>query len=176
MAAEMGSWRRNTTTGASIGWRLLTGAVFGIIGSVVMGMFAMVVALMMQGDFWMPLKGIAATFLGEAAMQPGFAAGPILVGAIFHMMNGAWLGALFGLITPRLSLTWSIVAGLVFGFVEALGALWVVVPLVNPVMAKMISLDAPWIIEHLLFGLVLGLYPLARDWGWFGGSQPDHIV
>ena len=171
MAAEMGYWHRETTTGASIGWRLLAGAVFGVIGSVVMGMFAMVVALMMQGDFWMPMKGIAATFLGQSALQPGFAVAPILVGAVFHMMNGAWLGALFGLITPRLSPRWSVVAGLVFGLVEALGALWVVVPLVDPLMAKMIGLDAPWIIEHLLFGLVLGLYPLAHGWGWFGSSR-----
>lgn len=176
MAAQMGYWHRETTTGASTSWRLVTGAVFGVIGSLVLGMFAMVTALAMQGDFWMPLKGIAATFLGEGAMQPGFAAGPILIGLVFHMFNGAWLGALFGLITPKLLLTWSIVAGLVFGLVEALGALWVVVPLVNPMMAQMISLDAPWIIEHLLFGLVLGLYPLARAWGWFGGLRPGHAA
>ena len=176
MAAQTGYWHGETTTGASTGWRLLSGAVFGAIGSLVLGMFAMIVALIMQGDFWMPLKGISATFLGEGAMQPGLAVGPILVGLVFHMINGAWLGALFGLITPRLSLTWSIVAGLIFGLVEALGALWVVVPLVNPMMAKMIGLDAPWIIEHLLFGLVLGLYPLAHGWGWFGSSQPEHAV
>ena len=129
----------------------------------------MIMALMMTGDFWMPLKGIAATFLGEAALQPGFAAGPILIGMMFHLMiNGAWLGALFGLITPKLMLGWAIVVGLALGFVEGLGALWFVVPAVDPVMAKMISLDANWIIEHLQFGFVVGLYPLARSRGWFG--------
>lgn len=150
----------------SAGQRAIAGAIFGVIASLALGMYAMIVALITSGDFFMPFKGISATFLGEAAMQPGFAVAPILVGLIFHMFNGAWLGALFGLITPNLSLGLTVVAGLVFGFVEALGALWVVLPAVNPLMASMVSLDAHWIIEHLLFGLVLGLYPLARRWGW----------
>ena len=70
MAAQTGYWHGETTTGASTGWRLLSGAVFGVIGSLVLGMFAMIVALTLQGDFWMPLKGISATFtfLGEGAM------------------------------------------------------------------------------------------------------------
>ena len=161
MATQARTWS-TTGTGADTGWRVLTGAIFGVIAAIVLGMYAMMVALVLQGDFWMPMKGIAATFLGEAAMQPGFAIGPILVGIIFHLFNGAWLGALFGLITPKLMLGWAIVAGLAFGLIEALGALWVVVPLVNPLMAGMIGLDVHWIVEHLLFGFVLGIYPLAR--------------
>ena len=157
-------------SGSDTGKRVLAGAGFGVLGSIAMGIFAMIVALVQMGDFWMPLKGIAATFLGEAAMQPGFAGGPILIGLIFHMFNGAWLGALFGLITPNLTLGWTIVAGLVFGIVEALGALWFVIPLVDPVMGKMLSLDAPWIIEHLIFGFLLGLYPLSRS-RWGSGEQ-----
>lgn len=153
-------------SGADAGKRALAGAGFGVLGAVVMGIFAMAMALIQMGDFWLPLKGIAATFLGEAAMQPGFAIGPIIVGLIFHMFNGAWLGALFGLVTRNLPLSLTVVAGLIFGIVEALGALWIVVPVVDPVMAGMLRLDAPWIIEHLVFGLVLGLYPLALNlWG-----------
>lgn len=168
MAIPARSEQTTATSTTRTGWRLLTGAIFGVIGAVAMGMYAMVVALIQMGDFWMPMKGIAATFLGEAAMQPGFALGPVLIGMMFHLFNGAWLGALFGLITPNLAVAWTIVAGLVFGVVEALGALWVVLPVVDPVMAQMLSLDANWIIEHLIFGFMLGLYPLARIWGWFG--------
>ena len=157
-----------STSGSDVVKRMIGGAIFGVLGSVVMGIFAMVVALIQQGDFFMPLKGIAATFLGQAAMQPGFALAPVLIGLLFHMFNGMWLGALFGLITPNLPLTWSILAGMIFGFIEGMGALWFVVPLVNPMMAKMISLDVPWTVEHVLFGAVVGLYPLARRWGWAG--------
>ena len=152
-----------TTIGTSLGWRVLTGAGFGVLASLPMGLVAMFLALIQQGDFFQPLKAIAATFLGPSAVQPGFPVVPVMVGLLFHMFNGAWLGALFGALTPNLGLTGSIIAGILYGLVIGFGALWVVLPALDPVLVKawsdQISL---WAILHVIFGFVLGLYPLAR--------------
>ena len=171
MATQARPWGATSTTGTNTGWRVLAGAVFGLIGSIPMAMIAMMVMGIQSGDFWAPPKAIAATFLGESAMQPGFVMGPILIGMMFHLFNGAWLGALFGLITPKLTLTWSALAGVMFGIVVALGAVWVVLPIVDPVLAQSATDRLGmfwWLVVHMMFGLVTGLYPLARNWGWFG--------
>ncbi len=169
MVTQTRPWGRITTTGTNSGWRLLAGAVFGIFGSIVMAMWAMAMGLIQMGDLWASPKAIAATFLGDAAMQPGFAAGPVMLGMVFHLVNGVWLGAIFGLITPRLRLAQAIVAGLVFGVVEGFGALWFVLPWLDPTVAGMGNSNiVSWVIEHLLFGFGVGLYPLVRAWGWFG--------
>ncbi len=124
-----------------------------------MAMIAMIVMAVQASDFWAPPKAIAATFLGDAAMQPGFAAGLVLIGLMFHMFNGAWLGALFGLITPGLPVGATAVTGVIFGIAVGLGALWLVLPVVDPVLAQSATQQLGifwWLIVHAVFGLVTG--------------------
>jgi len=138
------------------------GAIGGILGGAAMGLFAMIVAALMGMGFWAPLKMISATFYGEAAMaQPGFAAGPVLVGLMIHMVVSAVYGAIYGtLARPRWSggalLGWGVVYGLV---IWALA--YLLLPLVNPLMSKAMREGMqPFLFaaEHVIYGAALGGY------------------
>lgn len=154
-----------TTIGLSAGTRAGLGAIFGVIGALLMAIIPMFLALAQTGDFWRPLKAIAATFFGEAARQPEWAVTAVVVGMLFHLFNGAWLGALFGLITPNLGLTMTVLAGLILGAIEGLGALFIVLPVVDPLLAQAWQDRVLlWVLIHLIFGFIVGLYPLGRGW------------
>lgn len=139
------------------------GAVGGVLGGLAMGVFAMVVAAVMGQGFWAPLKMIAATFYGEGAMaQPGFAAGPVLVGLTIHMVVSAVYGGIYGAI-GRVGWSTAAVIGWALAFGLAIWALadWVILPVFNPMMSAQAQ-PILFALEHAIFGLVLGWYLAAR--------------
>ncbi|HGY08755.1 MAG TPA: hypothetical protein ENK37_01685, partial [Oceanithermus profundus] len=69
--------------------------VLGLIASVPMGMVAMMLALVAGMGFFEPLRLIASALLGEAALSGVF---PIVLGAMLHMMTGAVMGLVYGLL------------------------------------------------------------------------------
>jgi hypothetical protein len=139
----------------------LGGALAGLGGGVAMAIVAALISASMGQDVWHESKRIAAIVYGEAALaQPGFAAGPVLVGTFLHLVVSALLGAAFGIITRRvLHLTsdfWTpVLAGLIYGMLVWLIAYFVVLPLTNPLL---LELYAPaFIIQHVVYGLVTGM-------------------
>lgn len=155
---------RNLDLGKTDTARILGGgAVGGVIGGMVMAMFAMIFAAANGKGFLMPLKLIAATLFSKDAMSGG--AGVLLVGLMIHMMASIGWGIIFAAVMRRaLSTANGIPIGAIFGIVVWAIMTFVVLPLVNPVMRQSVSMmPGAWFIEHVLFGMGVGLAPLLSE-------------
>ncbi len=150
---------------------IISGAIAGMVAGAVMAMYAMIAsATILHQGFFTPLYGIASPLIGPKAMvtsmQKGLylAPGPALLGLIVHMMWSAIFGVIFGLIVRALRLGGgeAVTAGLVYGLLVMLFMSFVVLPIVG-VAAMPGTIGWPsFTVEHLLFGLTLGLWPLRR--------------
>lgn len=157
---------------------VVVGIYGGLLGGVLMAMYAMVVSAVYKDvGFFTPLYHIGSAFAAPEAMMASmeeaaggdpffFAAGPAAVGLLVHMMTGAAAGALFGalawLASPSRPVT--VAAGAVYGMVVLVANAFVGLPVVAGIfgggdpIADMPSM-AGWgtfFVEHLVFGLALG--------------------
>ncbi len=139
-----------------------TGAVAGVLGAVAFALCAMVESAAAGQGFWGPIKLLAARGFGWNAF-PG-SAGVLLLGVVFHLFIGAVLGMAFGALTRKVT-SWgaSLAAGLAFGVVVWALMTWLVLPTLDaPLSAWARSVPVLWFLDHLVFGLVLGLAPSLR--------------
>lgn len=128
-----------------------------------MAMWAMVVAMVTGMGFWRPVQLIAAAWLGPQAMMNA-SVSVILVGLMTHMMVGALLGTM-GLVILRMvripvgpvRLVW----GMLFGLVVWIINQFVILPVVDPMLATHMT---PWAfaVGHLMFGVVLAAFLRGR--------------
>lgn len=168
-----------TTSRNSLIRALLVGAGAGVLASLAMAAYAMLAAYTKDTGFLTPLYHIASLLTDDADMlksmvadqQQGeaftFLAAPAIVGAMIHMMTGAMYGAAFGLIASRLRAGLAMLAGigLGYGFIVFVMSAYIGLPLAAAIfdsgdpITNMAEL-AGWgtfVIEHLLFGLTLGV-------------------
>jgi len=168
-----------TSSPRSLTRTILVGAGAGVLASLVMAMYAMVAAYTKDTGFFTPLYHIASLVTDDADMMKSmmadgkggdaftFLAGPAVLGAVIHMMTGAMYGAAFGLIASRLRGGPVTLAGIgmAYGFVVFAMSAYAGLPLAaaifdsgDPIenMAEMAGWGT-FIVEHLMFGLALGL-------------------
>jgi hypothetical protein len=171
--------RTTATTSRSLGRAVLVGAVAGVIASLVMAMYAMGASWAKDTGFFTPLYHIASLWADQDAMMKSMMANmgegdaftfvfdTALLGAIIHLVTGAIYGAIFGLAVAKLRLGAALIAGLgiVYGAIVFAVSTWIGLPVAAAVfdsgdqitdMAEMAGWGT-FVIEHLLFGLVLGL-------------------
>jgi len=134
----------------------------GLVASIVMGMWQMILEAIIPGGagFWSPLVFIAATILRDlqtVSVPVPFHLLGVLLGLMGHMMNSVIFGLLFAyLIAPRTrSLIGQAVAGMVYGAAIYVVMWFAIVPLVDPVMAHLNPLI--FSLGHFMYGLALGL-------------------
>lgn len=182
MSATTGVPRRNDYPWKSA---LGLGVLGGIVGAIVMAMFAMIAAATYQGTgFFTPLYHIGSAFGGSASMEAMQASmeqaqggdpltwftGPALTGLIVHMVAGMMWGAVFGLLLAGLRIAKPAVApaGVAFGIAVMVVMGFVVLPVIaslfgsgDPIrnMPSMVGW-ATFTAEHALFGLLLGMTTL----------------
>lgn len=160
------------------------GIVGGALGAIVMAMYAMVISMLVKEvGFFTPLYHIASSVIEPKAMMTSmeaagagdsthFAPVPALVGLIVHMMvgmaAGAVFGALIGWLRPSRGVT--VAAGVAYGLLVMVGNALIALPIVaqlfggGEAIADMPA-KAGWgtfTVEHVLFGLVLGLVVAAK--------------
>lgn len=135
----------------------------GLIASLVMGMWEMLVEAFAGQGLFAPVVFIAATVLRNLqGIHGGPGLGPtdplgIVVGLMGHMMNSIILGAAFAHLAPRywhgaLSLA---IAGMVYG-AAIFFVMWLaIVPLVDPVLLQLNGVS--FFLAHLMWGVALGL-------------------
>lgn len=162
---------------------IVLGAVAGVVASLVMAMYAMIAAWEAGTGFFTPLYHIASLVAAPDAMMSSmeaagagddfrFVLGTGLLGAVIHMMTGAGYGALFGLAVSWLQPRTLVMAGLglVYGAIVFAVSAFVALPVAAAVfdagdpirnMAEMAGWGT-FFVEHLLFGLVLGLLVAMR--------------
>ena len=150
----------------------------GMAAALVMGLFAMVVAAIRGLGLYTPLYLVTAVVepgplgvsLGEAA-EGGryyFEVGPAAAGLAVHLAIGAGFGAVFALVTRALRLRGALAlpAGLAYGLVVMAFMGLVVLPwAAGQTAGGQVIADAPrllgwpvFAVEHLLYGLVLGVW------------------
>ncbi len=143
------------------------GIIGGIGAGITYAMFQMIMAAILNGTeaFFMPLRMIAATALGEQALQPGYsllAAG--VTGLVIHMM----LSAIFGLVVAGIlrsipSLSASTASVLITTSILGFG-LWIVNFYVIANIGGWVwfpngsNLLVQFFAHTVFFGTVLGLY------------------
>ena len=156
---------------------LTRGTVAGVAAGIVLTLMMTLMSAAGSKDVWYGIKGAAAPFFGDRAMQPGFDWLPVLVGLICHLVISAGWGALFALLIEGASRTVTAIAGVLWGIVVWIGMYYVVLPLVG--LASM-QHDAPVgraIAFHLIFSVALTvaylLYPFVfrRHGGWPRSAQ-----
>lgn len=160
MARDVMAW--NDRFSAST---IAAGAVAGMIGGILMAAFAMMYAEMTGMGLLAPLHMIGATFAGPEALVGG--GGVLLYGLILHMMTSAAWGALFAVLLPRGATAAAATGwGVLFALVALVVMYFGVLPWANPTMfTRVPMMIGAFIVEHLLFGVGLGLTPVLERRG-----------
>ncbi|MBI3760837.1 MAG: hypothetical protein HY260_03115 [Chloroflexi bacterium] len=145
-----------TTARPSFSVKLL---IAGLVASLVLGMWEMILEAIVGDGFWSPVVYIAATVLRglQTVTAPvAFNLLGVVLGLMGHMMNSVIFGLIFAyLIAPRAkSLVGQIVAGMVYGVVIYLVMWFVVLPLVDPVMLNLNAFI--FLLGHAMWGIALG--------------------
>ena len=171
--------KTETVISTSVRRAIFVGAAGGVIGSLAMAMYAMIISNSVKHTgFFTPLYHIASSFISGKAMMTSmtngmhgssyyFEFGPAVVGAVVHMMTGAIFGAIFGVIISKTHATRAItvVAGTMFGLVVLVVNGVVGLPIAarlfgggKPIsdMAKIVGWGH-FTVEHVIFGMMLGI-------------------
>ena len=151
------------------------GVIVGLIGGVLMAMFAMIAsATYLQMGFCTPLYAIAAPLIGQhpllTSIRDGIfylALSPALLGLVVHLLWSALWGLIFGLLARRLHLTGgtAIISGLVYGVLIMMVMIFLVLPVVGA--SYLLQLLGGWafsltIANALFYGVSLGLWPVLQ--------------
>lgn len=162
---------------------IVAGIIAGIIAGIVMAMYAMLAsATVLAQGFFTPLYGIASPIVGQSAMQTSmhegvyFTLGPALLGLMIHMMFSAVFGIIFGLAARALRLRGglAVLAGMVYGVIVLLVMSFIVLPIVG---AGTLPATVGWpsfTVEHLMYGVVLGLWPVLRPADFAATTDTHH--
>lgn len=140
--------------------------VAGLVASVVMGMWEMLLEQLVGGNgFWSPVVYIAATILRDyqgVATPVSFEPTPVVLGLMGHMMNSVILGFVFAKAAPKFvqSSNGLVGAGLVYGVLVMLSMWFVVLPIVDPVMLRLNAVI--FLLAHMMWGIGLGV---GLGWG-----------
>jgi len=129
---------------------ILRGSITGLLASVPMGMATMMLGLISGLGFTEPLRLIASALMGQAAFSGTL---PLVLGLLLHMMTGAVLGILYGLLVkPEVSTP---LLGIVFGL-----GVWVVATISLGYVAPIMAQNMPyWLfaLAHAVYGLTLAV-------------------
>jgi len=146
------------------------GVVAGIVGGVVLTVFMVLMNVMRGDDPYIPMKTAAYPFLGDTVFATGPAVGPIALGLLTHLIVSIGWGIMFGVLFYGLSKVATLVVSLVWGVVVWLGMFWIVLPLAGAGEMARGGMQALAVLEHLLFGLSVGLGFLP-----FQRTRPRHV-
>ncbi|HEX9069629.1 MAG TPA: hypothetical protein VF807_12735 [Ktedonobacterales bacterium] len=123
-----------------------------------------------------PLYAIAATFHRTWTTAQGVQAGPLLLGAMLHMMSSIIYGVVFGLLAAALSLRQrgagaTVLAAMLWGLAILLLNQLIVLPVVDPALVSATAggIFLWWAVSHLMFGLALGFIVARRP---LAAAQP----
>ena len=157
-------WVRQAVTGgivAGIGGavvltlvRLVLGTTFFWVVSLVVGSTSAYPARYARESIWVAVKLPAYLFVGERALDPGFEASVVFLGAVNHLILSICWGVLFGLLAHGLSRRATIALGVLWGIVMWFVSYYVILPMigVGPLGGR-----PGVVIEFLPYGLAMAI-------------------
>ncbi len=167
---------------------LIIGAITGMIGGTVMAMYTMLATATYLGmGFFTPLYAIASPLVGQQVLLTSlhqghfyFALGPALFGLIIHMVWSALYGMIFGLIAYGIHLKGAavVISGLAYGVLVMLFMSFIMIPIIGALNLLYMLGWLSFTFAHLLFGFVLGLWPVLRpqDFTTLEGQQVRRVA
>jgi hypothetical protein len=150
---DFGAWTRSGLTG-------------GVIAGLTFAAFEMIIAALIAGNFFGPLRMISATVLGPRALSPEVSlATASAVGVIVHMVYSIAAGAVIGLIIAAIgflnaSKTAIVLSASVLGLLMWLINFYVIAPAVGWVWfpERASQLWQGFVAHTFLYGSILGWY------------------
>lgn len=143
--------------------RALAGGIAGLIAAIAVLAAAVLYSwLATPEEAWLPMKNVAATWLGVGALIGG--GWTVLLGVTSHFANSIAWGIVFGLLmNGRRNAGVTLLAGFVWGMVIWLVMTWVALPLIDPTMAARVAMEPVWWwwFLHVIYGVVLATALLA---------------
>jgi len=154
-----------------------------VIASMAMAMYAMVASLVQGTGVFTPPHHTASLIASDDAMNASVGAaasgsnfhlvfGAVLLGSMIHMAVGAGYGALYGPIAARFDIRGAAAAavGIAYGGAVAVASAFVGLPVAAAILGSgdqiaSMAETVGWgtfLVEHLIFGLVLGALLGAR--------------
>lgn len=133
------------------------GAVAGVVGGIVVSVLMFIMAAARGQNLWVGAKMGAYPFLRDRVMAPGFDAGAVVLGLVDHFAVSIIWGILFALVAFGLSRRATIGAGAVWGIVVWFAMCYAVLPIVGAGALVRGMLVRGAIVEHVVFGLGVGL-------------------
>lgn len=149
------------------------GVVAGLVGGAVLAIILVIKNLATGQDGWLVTKFAALPFVGlERVTHPGFDAGPVILGVLSHFAVSVFWGALFGGVFYGLGKGATVFAGAIWGVIVWLGMYHVVLPLIGAgEIARSVPVAAA-LLEHIAFGLTIGLAFLPYQRPRMHGGEP----
>ncbi|MBI3943272.1 MAG: hypothetical protein HY326_09690 [Chloroflexi bacterium] len=138
---------------------LSSGALGGALGGTAMVLVAILYGLVSGKGIWYPVNLIATVGLRELQRMPGETLGQfhpdgLIFGLVVHYGMSLVLGVLFVLLLPTLPgfpVLWAVILGPAMWMV----ATFLVLPLVNPLMATLVDWPS-FLIANVVFSLFMG--------------------
>lgn len=191
-------FRPGPRAASSIDRIVVPGILAGMVAAVPMGLFSMIAAATYQhGGFFTPMYHIAsllgddtaARSLQEAASGDVFffVPEPTIFGVAMHLVVGGFFGAIFSLVARSVvarivpSRAIIIAVGIAFALLVMLLMSLVLVPAADAVLSgeervSSFASVAGWgtfTIQHLIYGLVLGLWPVFRPQDFTSAARAE---
>jgi len=136
--------------------QVAVGAVGGLAAGAAMWLVAMIAA---RGDlgFTAPLRLLAASLLGEAALDTGTSFGPLALGALLAAVGSVLFGLVYSSILPEgAEVFWAALFGAVYAVALWAVTWWVLIRVLDPIL--FVSTGAAHMLAlNLVYGVVLGL-------------------
>jgi len=144
---------------------LLGGVIAGAAGGVAILPYVAITTLIRGQDLLGAIKFPSVWLLGERAFWPGFDFATLYVGLGTHFAVSIAWGAAFALLFYGISRALTALAGLAWGIVVWLAMFYVVLPVFGLGDAARSMPVVLAMVEHLLYGLVVGLVfvPFQRE-------------
>lgn len=140
----------------------ITGAIVGLMAGIVMVTWTMIDAAVTGAGLLAPPQMIAEPLFGQ--FHPStFNSGAFIVGLTIHLMVSIVFGIIFAAIWQEFAqggLT-ALISGMIYGLLIWLVMSNVVAPMIGSDIAQVMPSWA-WTVAHLMFGGVLGLWPMLR--------------
>ncbi|MBI4308100.1 MAG: hypothetical protein HY684_04775 [Chloroflexi bacterium] len=135
----------------------------GVVAGLIAGMVMAIVVMMVTAFSGMGLFA-GPEMIGQTLLRGQSGAGVTVVGLMVHMMNSAIFGIIWGLIWRGIAKAGgtAVIGGVVYGLVIWLVMTYAVLPILSSPVPGPI-LPVAWAMAHLMFGLVLGLWPALQS-------------